>query len=205
MSRAIEERHIAEAIGLTPSAEQANWINTLHTGSNIRAVQTTWQNARIERPFESIVSIGAIEHFARPEISAGQKRQCYEDFFRFCERSLVRHGRISIQFIAWMDIAPEDEIAHLPLALFPESNLPHLDEILQSSEPCFQVVDIENRPADYSRTLQEWLMRLNCNRDSLVAAFGKDLVKRYLRGFRRFVLGFENGTLGLYRIGLKPR
>lgn len=205
MRRASEVRNIAKAIGLTPSVQQANWINAMCAGSTIQAVQTTWQNAKFDRPFDSIISIGAIEHFSKPGISTGQKRLCYEDFFRFCKRNLKSDGRVSIQFIAWMDIAPSDEIAQLPATLFPESNLPHSDEILQTSDPWFQVVELENRPADYSRTLQEWLRQLNNERDDLVREFGRDLVKQYLRGFRRFILGFENGTLGLYRIGLKPR
>jgi hypothetical protein len=50
-----------------------------------------------------------------------------------------------------------------------------------------------------------WLSRLNARREGLIRAHGSDLVKIYIRGFRCFILGFESGSLGLYRVAFRPR
>lgn len=205
MRRAVEMRGAAGAVGLTPSDEQASWIGAGAGELPLRVIRKTWQEATFEKPFEAIVSIGALEHFARPDLRPDDRRQLYEEFFRFCSRNLVPGGRVSLQFISWLNIREGTENANLPTELFPDSALPHVPEVLQALSPRFHVMALENCPSDYSRTLQAWLNAINENRDALIALEGKDQVKRFIRGFRRFILGFEAGTLGLVRISLQQR
>lgn len=205
LSRAVAARNAATAIGLTPAMEQVRWIEEHCTSPKIGVVPTTWQKADFETPFDAIASIGALEHFARPGIAQAEKQSAYRGYFDFCSRNLVENGGLSLQFIGWMDVPPEDEIQNLPALLFPDSNLPRIHEILQASQADFHILRLENTPDDYAKTLGAWLTRIHATREALVRAHGKDLVRGYVNAFRRFVLGFQSGSLGLYRLSMRHK
>ena len=203
--RAATERGVSDLTGITASPNQADWIRG-HAGNlPISILAGAWQQAVLDRSFDAIVSVGAMEHFVGPGLGSDEKIRIYRDFFGFCHRHLNPGGRMSIQFIAWMDLKGRKEEEVLPLELFPESTLPCPIEVLTAADSGFHLVALENRPSDYSRTLTAWLDHLAANRDRLIAAHGKDLVIRHVRGFRRFILGFEGGTIGLFRVVLQRR
>lgn len=202
LNHSATQRNLAAAVGLTPSHEQVAWIKQHMDNPAIRAVQSNWQETQFTTPFDAIISIGALEHFARPDISLTQKIGIYERFFDFCKQNLTESGRVSLQFIGWMDVDPGDEVRHLPTELFPESNLPRLYQVLAAADRHFSATYVENRPDDYIRTLHVWLARLQARRDDLARAYGSVRVRSYIRGFQRFTLGFERGSLGLYRLAL---
>ena len=112
---------------------------------------------------------------------------------------------MSIQFIARMDLKGRPAEQFLPLELFPQSRLPYPIEVLTAADADFQPLALENRPADSSKTLAAWLENLNAHRDNSVVVHEQDLAKRYIRGFRRLVLGFEGGSIGLFRAALLRR
>lgn len=205
LDRAVRERDVARAVGVTPSAAQCDWISAHHAGPRIETVRATWQEVDVGTGHDAVVSIGALEHFARAGLSSAERIACYRGFFDFCARALSDNGRLSIQFIGWMDIAQGAEAASLPAELFPESDLPRFTEVIAAADPVFHPIRMENVPDDYARTLREWLSRLNAGRERLICAHGPDLVKIYIRGFRRFILGFESGSLGLYRVAFRRR
>ena len=205
LSRAVTDRDAALAVGLTPASEQSLWIRNRQTDARVRVLPTVWQRARFEAPFDAITSIGALEHFARPDLLPDEKRRAYSDFFAFCSRNLMPQGRVSLQFIGWMDVATENETQNLPALLFPDSNLPRVGEVLATCDSRFHVMGLENVPDDYARTLRVWLSRLSAKQEALTASHGKGLVRDHIRAFRRFILGFETGALGLYRLSLRHR
>ena len=205
LSRAVSERGAVNVLGLTPSREQADWIARHREHEEISVIDGRWQDTDPGVGFDAVVSIGALEHFARPELSGEEKRLAYADFFSFCGRSLSPDGRLSLQFIGWMDVSPEAERQNLPKEMFPDSNLPRLAEVLAASEDGFHLLQLENVPQDYQRTLLEWMDRIHLHRDVLANRYGGDQVRRYLRDFRRFALGFEVGSLGLYRAAFRRK
>lgn len=205
MRRAIDSAGIGEAVGLTLSDAQAEWIRAHHADLPVSVQVCPWQAFRDPAQFDGIISIGAFEHFARPEMDRAAKVTHYADFFRFCADSLKPGGRLSLQTIVWMNVAPEDEVKNLPLHIFPESNLPHVPEVFEAAAPYFHPMEFHNRPRDYSRTLREWIKRLGANRAELAAMTSAETVKRYRDGFAGFVLGFETGVIGLTRYGFLKR
>lgn len=196
---AASHRGARQVVGLTPSHEQAAWIREQTGRSKVHVIETTWQNSNLENQFDAIISIGALEHFARPELGYYEKERAYTQFFDFCQRSLVPGGRVSLQFIGWMNVPREDEYKHLPRVLFPESNLPRLEEVFSSAARKFHLIRLENRPSDYIRTLNAWLVQLRRNRLALKASHGRETLRAYVNAFQRFVLGFQAGSIGLYR------
>jgi cyclopropane-fatty-acyl-phospholipid synthase len=205
MDRALETGRAGEAVGLTLSEEQAAWIGEHHAGKAMRAAVCPWQEFDGGEPFDGIVSIGAFEHFARPEMDRTAKVAHYREFFQFCADNLKPGGRMSLQTIVWMNVAPEDEARNLPLHIFPESNLPHAGEVMEAAEGCFHTMRFHNRPRDYSLTLRAWIRGLGQERAALGAMTSPEMVKRYRDGFAGFVLGFEGGVIGLTRWGMVKR
>jgi cyclopropane-fatty-acyl-phospholipid synthase len=204
MQRAMETRQPAEAIGLSLSEDQTAWIKEF--GDNrISAVTQSWQDYEAVKLFDAVVSLGAIEHFARPEMDRAERTKSYADFYRFCSDNLVEGGMLALQSIVWMNIQPEQERTFLPEHIFPESTLPRVGELTEAFDPWFDMVEMHNRPIDYARTLREWIGGLRRNRERLTRDYNADIVKRYMRGFTLFVMGFENGVIGLTRFSLKKR
>ena len=205
MRRAVDGAGIGEAVGLTLSEAQANWIEEHHQDQPIQTQVRPWQAYRDDQPFDGIISIGAFEHFAKPEMDRAAKIAHYAEFFRFCADSLKPGGRLSLQTIVWMNVAPEAEAGNLPLHIFPESNLPHVSEVFEAAAPSFHPMDFHNRPRDYSRTLREWIRGLGSKRAELSAMTDGETVKRYRDGFAGFVLGFDKGVIGLTRYSFLKR
>ena len=205
MRRAVEQAEIGEAVGLTLSDAQADWIGGHHADAPISVQVRPWQDFGSAEPFDGIISIGAFEHFARPEMDRAAKIAHYADFFRFCADNLKPGGSLSLQTIVWMNVQPEDEAKNLPLHIFPESNLPHVGEVFEAAAPAFHPMRFHNRPRDYSRTLREWIRGLGNHRQELAALADAETVKRYRNGFTGFVLGFENGVIGLTRYSFLKR
>ena len=205
LRRAASAHGARELVGITASKAQADWIRDRDTAGPIEVLNCVWQDAQLTRVFDAVVSIGALEHFARPGFGSGERIRLYEDFFAFCHRHLKTGGRMSIQFIAWMDLAGRTPDQVLPLDLFPQSALPFPVEVIRAADPHFHLLKLENRPSDYSKTLAAWLEAFSSSRDQLIARYGQDIVKRYIRGFRRFILGFEGGSVGLFRVVLLRR
>ena len=83
MARAVAAKDLSQAVGLTLSDEQAAWIEEGSKDPRITVQNRPWQEFKNQEPFDAIVSIGAIEHFARPEMDTAAKLDCYSEFFEF--------------------------------------------------------------------------------------------------------------------------
>lgn len=205
MARALETRQIGAAVGLTLSEEQAAWVRDEIGDSRMLAQVRPWEDYRADQLFDGIISIGAFEHFARPDMDRAAKIAAYSRFFRFCHDSLVDGGHVSLQTISWMNVRPDQERDNHQAHFFPESNLPHVSEVVQAADPWFHVMEMHNRPRDYALTLREWLRRLKANREVLEAEYGSETVQRYKRTFTAYALGFEYQVTGLCRFVLRKR
>ncbi len=202
--RAQDTKGFAEAVGLTLSAAQVAWIAEYVADDSVKIALCPWQDFKTAEAFDAIVSIGAFEHFARPGLTRDEKLACYADFFAFCAKNLTVGGQLSLQTIVWMEAeAGKDE--NLPANFFPESDLPYVAEIFQAAEPHFHVMQSHNRPRDYSLTLRAWLKNIRDQRETLMAEHGEDTVGRYMNFFTTFVLGFDQGGIGLTRMKLIKR
>ena len=205
IQRGLTERGIGSAVGLTLADEQAALNRERFAGEAVEIRVSAWQDFTDPQPFDAIISIGAFEHFAKPDMDPAEKTACYAEFFRFCASALGNGGRLSLQTISWMNMAREQETANLPLHIFPESNLPHVGEVMEAADGCFHVMRYHNRPADYSRTLRAWIRGLGAERARLGEMTSPEMVKRYRDGFAGFVLGFDGGLIGLTRWGMVKR
>ncbi|BAC89880.1 class I SAM-dependent methyltransferase [Gloeobacter violaceus] len=193
---------VTRAVGLTLSQTQATWIAAFgHPRIEVRL--ESWQDHAPAEPYDAIISVGAFEHFARPELTGAQKVQVYREFFERCHGWLPPGGRLSLQTIAYGNVPKQQMHPFFSSEIFPESDLPTLTEIAQASARTFEVIALRNDAEDYRLTCQSWLTRLKSHRAQAVALVGEAAVSRYEKYLALFVLSFRTRAMHLLRITLR--
>ncbi len=193
---------VEHAVGLTLSREQEIHIKGLGNPQTSVRLEN-WLEHQPTAPYDALISIGAFEHFARLDLDRPQKVEAYEAFFARCHEWLRPNGCISLQSIVYGNARREHFSSFFDKEIFPESNLPHVSEILESSERLFHIERLRNDGADYERTFIEWRRRLKANWDKAIRLVGEQVVQRYDRYFQYLIIGFHTGTMGLARLTLR--
>lgn len=195
----VTSRNVAKAVGLTLSESQAKWINQLND-PRIEARLESWKDHDPMAKYDSIISIGAFEHFAKLGSTTEEKIGFYREFFLRCHGWLGSRGWMSLQTVAYGNSLTEDFDTFIAKEIFPETDTPKLAEIASGCERLFEVVQLRNDRDDYRRTLRAWFTRLKDNRDACVAMKGEEEVARFEQYLRLMAYMFEVGGLDLYRI-----
>ena len=124
---------VPRAVGLTLSLEQAAYVRARqYPGVEVRT--DSWMSSEPEAGFDGIVSIGAFEHFARPDDSSAEKVRVYREFFRRCGQWLNAGGVLSLQAIAYANMSRDDASQFMTDEIFPAADLPTLAEITTAAE-----------------------------------------------------------------------
>ncbi|OUL32893.1 class I SAM-dependent methyltransferase [Nostoc sp. 106C] len=204
LNRLVDVHGVEQAVGLTLSEAQKNWI-AANNHPQIEVNLESWLNYSPLQPFDAIISIGAFEHFVKPELSSHEKIDVYRTFFNRCHQWLNPAGSMSIQTIAYGKRKPEEVQKTLGAQfanqeIFPESDSPRLAEITAAAEGIFEVITIRNDRLDYVRTLQAWLTNLKSKRTEIINLVGKTVFDRYERYLYLALLGFLTGDLLLLRL-----
>ncbi len=194
----VQDHQVKVAVGLTLSENQARSIRAMGLpGVEVRV--ESWSDHLPDAPYDSIISIGAFEHFARPS-SRPVRVRGYRDFFKRCYGWLNPGGWMSLQTIGLGATDRGIEGQFVAENIFPESDLPRLGEIADASEGIFEIVSVRNDRADYKRTNHEFRDRLRKNWDAAISLIGEETVRRFDKYFRVSAAGFSRGTTNLYRI-----
>jgi cyclopropane-fatty-acyl-phospholipid synthase len=186
--RLVNVHKVRTAVGLTLSDNQADWIRAMNIpGVEVRV--ESWSDHAPTAAYDSIISIGAFEHFARP-CHRAMRVAGYRDFFLRAYSWLKPGGWMSIQTISLGAMSRGVEGQFVAENIFPESDLPRLGEIADAAEGIFEIVSVRNDRADYKRTNHEFRTRLRKNWDAAVALVGEETVQRFEKYFRISAAGF---------------
>lgn len=199
-------RGVDHAVGLTLSSDQASTV-ARSPAPSIEVRLEDWRDHQPADTYDAIVSIGAFEHFARPDLDTHQRRAVYSAFFGACAGWLRAGGRLSLQTIAYQDFDPSTgEVApFFADEIFPESSLPLLTDIVVSADPWFGVVALRSDADQYEHTLHLWQQRLESNRSAATDLVGAATYRRYLRYLRVSRAMFDRRVCTLYRVALERR
>jgi cyclopropane-fatty-acyl-phospholipid synthase len=205
LRRAVD-RGAASAVGLTLSSEQHDALRG-SPDPGIEVHLQGWAEFEAEEPFDSIVSIGAFEHFARGGLSREEQLDSYRQFFARCHRLLRPGGWMSLQTIAKGDV-PSDrqglrDILLIVKQMFPESQLPHPADVFAAAEGYFEVASMRNDRLDYARTCRSWLAALRARREEAAAVAGEDTVQTFTEYLEACVRQFERGHATLCRFAMR--
>ena len=194
---------VERVVGLTLSDDQAEYVRGFGL-PNVDIRLESWVDHTPSGPYDSIISVGAFEHFAKPEDSIAEKIAVYRDFFERCRAWLAPGGRMSLQSIAYGSMRREDASAFINNEIFPAADLPTLGEIAQAAEGVLEIVETYNHRLHYARTMQAWASNLRRRREEAVALVGEEVTQRYERYLTQTAVGFYMGKIGLLRIALRP-
>jgi len=191
---------VGQAVGLSLSEAQLKHIEARRTpGVDVRL--ESWSDHATEQPYDAIISIGAIEHFVRPETSIEDRIEIYRHFFDRSRAMLRPGGFMSLQTMAYGSIGRFK--ASSLASIFPESDLPRLAELVTAMERKFEIVRLRNDPDQYARTGQVWLDSIRRNRDTIVSVVGEDRTVDFERFLSGGIKGYEAGIFNLFRITLR--
>jgi cyclopropane-fatty-acyl-phospholipid synthase len=202
LRRAVEIRSAAHAVGITLSASQAAFVRQL-AAPRIEVFEQHWRDHQPSEPYDAIVSIGALEHFADAGCSESERQAIYGDFFAMTRSWLKSGGALSIQCIVHGSDSSKPNVFS-ENGTFQESALPHLWELVRASRNELELVQITNGREDYVATLDWWIRRLKENQDRASELIGPDQVANFLRYLRVARAGFALGTTGLARMSFVP-
>ena len=186
----------ANGIGLTLSEGQ-------HTACALHGLKTEIKDCRTVTTedygtFDSVVSVGAFEHFCSIEdYKAGRQDEVYQDFFKTVSNLLPMTGRCFIQTMVFgknmigidtIDINANKDSNEYLMALiineFPGSWLPYGQEhLIKSAQPHFKLVNSHSGKLDYIETIKVWRHRLKTFGWKKYAAY-ISLVPRLFYDFR---------------------
>ncbi|MEB3370992.1 cyclopropane-fatty-acyl-phospholipid synthase family protein [Saccharopolyspora mangrovi] len=201
--RMCAERGVREAVGLTLSDEQADHIHGMGlSGVDVRT--ENWTRYEPASRFDGIISIGAFEHFARPDESPDEKIAQYRDFFTRCRAWLNDTGTLSLQTIAYANMSREQASTFIQESIFPDADLPTLTEIAAAADGIFEVQSVVNGRLDYAWTCEQWAHRLRQHREEAASLVGPEITARYERYLKQSAMGFRMGKIGLLRLVLRP-
>jgi len=204
LKRLSENHGVRRAVGLTLSEEQAAFVRS-HGYPGVEVQTKSWMDYEPDTRFDGIISIGAFEHFARPQDPPAEKVRAYRDFFTRCRDWLSPGGgTLSLQTIAYANMSSADASRFIQQEIFPDADLPTLAEIAAAAEGLFEVQSLTNGRLDYAWTCAEWARGLRQRRAEAVELVGPDVVARYERYLTLCSLGFRMGKLQLLRIVLRP-
>ena len=202
LTRRLVERHrVHHAVGLTLSQAQFEWLGR-HSDDRIEIRLENWFDHRPERPYDALLAVASFEAFASPHLSRAQRINAYSDFFARCHQWLVPGGRMSMQTIAWGSASRRASSGFIEREIFPDSDLPTLEEIAAATSGYFETVLVRNDRIDYERTALVWFTRLRRIRPQAVALVGENVVRRYEKYLKLARIAFHTGKLHLYRITL---
>jgi len=203
MRAAAQRPNISHIVGLTLSEDQAACVREIGD-PKIEVRLENWVNHRTTAPYDSIISIGALEHFAKPGDSIGEKIKVYRNFFDTCRSWLSPQGRMSLQTIAYGTMQREEASQFINQEIFPDADLPTLAELAAAAEGVMEITETVNHRLHYARTFETWAANLKKNHAAAVKLVGKETTARYERYLTQSCTGFYMGKIGLLRLALRP-
>lgn len=200
LKRLAQDHAVKHAVGLTLSEAQVKHVEA----ENIEGVEIrleSWTDHAPAEPYDAIISIGALEHFVRPETPSEERIAIYRHFFERCRELLRPGGLMSLQTMAYGGIGRFKSSALA--SIFPESDLPRLSELAEAMERKFEIVRLRNDPQHYADTVRVWLAAMKQNRDEVVALVGEKRTLEYEHFLYSGIKGYEAGVFNLYRFTLR--
>ncbi|MES2355416.1 MAG: cyclopropane-fatty-acyl-phospholipid synthase family protein [Pseudomonadota bacterium] len=201
LDRAINHIGVKHATSLTLSQAQAEWIRNRQL-PNVDVRLESWFAHTPDTLYDGIVSVEAFEAFARPDQTDEEKLEGYKTFFQSCHRWLRPGGRLSLQTITYEKLG-RDWNHHISEKVFPDEDLPHLEEIVTAARGFFEIELLRNDRAHYVRTLRCWLSNLRAKKSEAIEMVGAEKVAIYEKYLGLVLVGFYTGTMNLARISLR--
>ncbi|WP_028731203.1 cyclopropane fatty acyl phospholipid synthase [Pandoraea sp. E26] len=166
-------------VGVTISAEQAEWAKSRYAGLPLEFRLQDYRS--LDEKFDRIASVGMFEH-------VGAKN--YRTYMRVASRCLTESGLFLLHTIG-KNRAHTRPDPWIDRYIFPNGELPALDQIASAASGLFITEDVHNFGADYDRTLMAWY----ANFEREWPRFEEQMGERFHRMWKYYLLS----CAGLFR------
>jgi cyclopropane-fatty-acyl-phospholipid synthase len=201
------DRGVRQATGVTLSEAQARYIR-----------QAGWRGVTVEHasvkewspphPFDAIISIGMLEHFAsREDTAEGRHVEIYRDLFRRAWEWSTPGAHFALHHIIAgkpiTALADLRDMVFLCETIFPGACAPQLATVLECLAPYWEVIKLVTRRDSYARTTAEWLRRMRAREAEIKGRWGPSLFADYERYLGWCVRMFEGQLASLVQMSLR--
>lgn len=205
---ALNIRYAAKVVGLTLSSMQFDYIKKHFFDDHLSVHLKSWQAFNTFEKFDSIVSIGAMEHFVSlEERKRNNHIPVYRKFFQKCADLSNETAYLGLQTIVILKnpdtIQSMKDTHYLLKYVFPGSVLPEISAIQVAMQGIYEPVELKTQELDYARTLAAWQKRLNHHKIHIIQYYGESLWHHYNHYFDAARRSFENGYVSLLQVSLK--
>ncbi|MCT7370885.1 class I SAM-dependent methyltransferase [Mycolicibacterium llatzerense] len=188
-------RHGVQAVGVTLSAEQADWAQRAIADEGLadlaRVLHGDYRDVR-EGHFDAVSSIGLTEHIGVAN---------YPAYFRFLRDRLCPGGLLLNHCITRPHNHAGSIGGFIDRYVFPDGELTGSGHIIATAQDAgLEVLHEENLRQHYALTLRDWCANLVRNWDDAVAEVGLATAKvwgMYMAGSR---VGFETNVVQLHQV-----
>lgn len=158
----------------------------------------SWHDHKPIEPYDAIISIEAFEHFGRIDQSYEERTETYRVFFKKCREMIAHKGMLSMQSTCYETL---DRLhPFISEKIWPESELPRLEQIIEASSKFFEVVSVINDREQYARTCEVWSKQLKKHYVKESSASDLVIAGDYYRYLKMSSAAFQQGALSLYRV-----
>lgn len=203
----VERREVAEAHGITLSSAQLEEIEARGIPRCVASL-SDYRDYRPERPFDAVLSICMIEHVATPEQARrGEHIALYRDYFRRIHEWTEPGAHFGLQVIL-RDRIPRDrddlrDIHWFTHHIFPGGLSLRLEDLIRSTSPYWEILEIHTRREHYQRTMAAWAERYDRNEAEIRRRWGDAVFEDYRRYLHGGVRAFERRYQSLAQLSLR--
>ena len=202
------------AVGVTLSKRQAELATKRIADAGLskccRIELRDYRDVAAFGPFDKLASVGMVEH-----VGIDHLPQYFASAFAALAPGglFLNHGIVSVQAgrpRSWRESLARrlwKADAFIDQYVFPDGKLGPFYEVIHTAEAAgFETRDVESLREHYARTLDEWIIRLERNRDRAVAIVGETAFRVWRLYMTASARGFETGALNVLQTLLsKPR
>ena len=183
-----------EAVGITLASEQAKWaehaVEAAGLAERVKIVPSDYRDFSQPGAFDKAASIGMAEHVGVKNLP-GFFAKLFE-----CLRpgGVYLHHSITLRpftpYPRWTAFARK--------YVFPNGELQTILQVQESAARAgFEIRDVENLREHYVLTLENWVRRLEANREAALKLVGEVSYRIYRIYMAGATMGFRHGTYGL--------
>jgi cyclopropane-fatty-acyl-phospholipid synthase len=187
------ERHGVSGVGVTISAEQADFARALCAGLPVDIRLQDYRDLRGER-FDCVFSIGMFEH-------VGLRN--YRDYFELVRAVLPRDGLFLLHSIGG-NVSRRRTDPWIARHIFPNSLLPSARQIAEACEGLMVIEDWHGFGADYDRTLQAWHANIEAGWERLPPRYDERFRRMWRYYLAAAMASFRTRRIQLWQVLLSP-
>jgi len=161
------EKYGVECVGITVSSEQMKFGQQRY--AHLPVAFRLQDYREMDEPFDAVASVGMFEHVGRKN---------YRTFMQVAHRCLKSDGLFLLHTIGknLTHLMPDP---WLDRYIFPNGDLPSIQQIAQAVEGQFVVEDLHNFGADYDRTLMAWFDNFNHHWLEFNTEYGDEFYRKW--------------------------